>query len=54
VVVPPSIKRRLGLGWLSGRDPATLAALFNAVVYGRVPTASQLDTLLVGIHPLQP
>ena len=32
----------------------TLAALFNAVVYGRVLTARQLDTLLAGVHSLQP
>ena len=32
----------------------TLAALFNAVVYGRVLTARQLDALLAGVHSLQP
>ena len=35
---PPSINRLLGLAWLGGSDPATLAALFNAVVYGHVLT----------------
>jgi iron complex transport system substrate-binding protein len=51
---PPSINRLLGLAWLSGSDPKTLAALFNAVVYGRVLTAPQLDTMLAGVHALQP
>jgi iron complex transport system substrate-binding protein len=51
---PPSINRLLGFAWLEGSDPRTLAALFNAVVYGRVLTASQLDTLLAGVNSLQP
>jgi iron complex transport system substrate-binding protein len=51
---PPSINRLLGVAWLSGHDPSTLAALFNAVVYGHVLTPRQLDTLLAGVHFLQP
>jgi iron complex transport system substrate-binding protein len=51
---PPSINRLLGLAWLSGSDPRTLAALFNAVVYGRVLAAPQLGTLLDGVHSVQP
>jgi iron complex transport system substrate-binding protein len=51
---PPSINRLLGLAWLGGADPRTLAALFNAVVYGRALTAPQLDALLAGVHSLQP
>jgi iron complex transport system substrate-binding protein len=51
---PPSINRLLGLAWLSGHDPLTLAALFNAAVYGQVLTPRQLDTLLAGFHALQP
>ena len=51
---PPSINRVLGLAWLGGSDPRTLAALFNAVVYGRALTAPQLDTLLSGARPIQP
>jgi iron complex transport system substrate-binding protein len=51
---PPSINRLLGLGWLGGGDPRTLAALFNAVVYGRALTASQLDAILSGADPIQP
>jgi iron complex transport system substrate-binding protein len=47
---PPSINRLLGVAWLSGRDPTTLAAVFNAVVYGRVLTPQQLDVLLLGIR----
>jgi iron complex transport system substrate-binding protein len=51
---PPSINRLLGLAWLGGGDPRTLAALFNAVVYGRALTASQLDVVVGGTHSLQP
>lgn len=51
---PPSINRLLGLAWLEGRDPATLASLFNATVYGHALTPTQLDTVLTGIHSLQP
>jgi iron complex transport system substrate-binding protein len=51
---PPSLNRLLGFAWLSGSDPRTLAALFNAVVYGRALTGSQLDTLLAGVNSLQP
>ncbi len=51
---PPSINRLLGLAWLGGGDPRTLAALFNAVVYGRALTTSQLNALLSGVRPLQP
>ena len=32
----------------------SLAAMFNAVVYGRALTTQQLDALLTGIHFLQP
>jgi iron complex transport system substrate-binding protein len=39
---PPSINRLLGLAWLRGGDPLTLAGLFNAEVYGRVLTQDQL------------
>jgi iron complex transport system substrate-binding protein len=51
---PPSINRLLGLAWLEGRDPITLASLFNATVYGRALTPAQLDTVLAGVHSLQP
>jgi iron complex transport system substrate-binding protein len=51
---PPSINRLLGFAWLGGAEPRTLAALFNAVVYGRALTAQQLDALLAGAHSLQP
>jgi iron complex transport system substrate-binding protein len=51
---PPSINRLLGLAWLGGRDPVTLASLFNAAVYGRVLTPTQLDTVLAGVHSPQP
>jgi iron complex transport system substrate-binding protein len=39
---PPSINRLLGVAWLRGGDPLTLAALFNAAVYGRALTQDQL------------
>ena len=51
---PPSINRLLGLAWLGGSDPRTLAALFNAVVYGRVLTPPQLDVLLAHGRSSQP
>ena len=51
---PPSINRLLGLAWLSGHDPMTLAAVFNAVVYGHVLTATQLDALLSDIQSPRP
>ncbi len=51
---PPSINRLLGLSWLSGRDPMTLGALFNAVVYGHALTPAQLDTVLAGVGSPQP
>jgi iron complex transport system substrate-binding protein len=51
---PPSINRLLGLAWLGRGDPRTLAPLFNAVVYGRVLTASQVDAVIGGAHSLQP
>ena len=50
---PPSINRLLGLAWLSGHEPVTLAATFNAVVYGRALTPTQLDSVLVGVHSLK-
>lgn len=42
---PPSINRLLGLAWLRGGDPLTLATLFNAIVYRRVLTQDQLLTI---------
>jgi iron complex transport system substrate-binding protein len=51
---PPSVNRLLGLAWLGGSDPRTLAALFNAVIYGRALTAPQLDALLSGARSIQP
>jgi len=43
---PPSINRLLGLAWLEGGDPLTLAALFNATVYGKVLTTDQLIAIV--------
>jgi iron complex transport system substrate-binding protein len=42
---PPSINRLLGVAWLRGGDPMTLAALFNTIVYNHVPTPAQLDAI---------
>ncbi|HEY1411337.1 MAG TPA: ABC transporter substrate-binding protein, partial [Rhodopila sp.] len=39
---PPSINRLLGLAWLRGGEPLTLAALFNPPLYGHVLTQDQL------------
>jgi iron complex transport system substrate-binding protein len=50
---PPSINRRLGVAWLGGGDPHTLATLFNAVIYGRVLTAPQVDAVVAGAHSLK-
>jgi iron complex transport system substrate-binding protein len=47
---PPSINRLLGLAWLRGGDPITLAALFNTIVYNHVPTPAQL-TAIAGSTP---
>ena len=53
---PPSINRLLGLGVLSSDwgGAAVLAATFHAVVYGRAPTAEQLNALQEGLQPLSP
>jgi iron complex transport system substrate-binding protein len=42
---PPSINRLLGLAWLRGGDPMTLAAVFNTIVYNHVPTQAQLQDI---------
>ncbi len=42
---PPSINRLLGLAWLRGGDPLSLAAMFNAAVYGRALTTEQLHAI---------
>jgi iron complex transport system substrate-binding protein len=53
---PPSINRLLGVAVLSGHGGGAvgLAATFNAVVYGRVPTAQQLDALRESLQPVMP
>jgi iron complex transport system substrate-binding protein len=51
---PPSINRLLGLAWLEGHDPMILAAVFNAVIYGRALQPAQLDVMLPGVDKLQP
>jgi hypothetical protein len=51
---PPSINRLLGFAWLGGGDPRTLAALFNAVVYGHVLTEPQLDAVIAGVSKVAP
>ena len=56
---PPSINRLLGLAWLAGADPATLAPLFNAAVFGHVLSPGQLGAIIAGtqpirVHPIRP
>jgi iron complex transport system substrate-binding protein len=51
---PPSINRLLGFAWLGGSDPRTLAALFNAVVYGHVLTEPQLEAVVAGVSRVAP
>jgi iron complex transport system substrate-binding protein len=51
---PPSINRLLGLAVLSARGggAVALASTFNAIVYGRTPTAQQLSVLRESLLPL--
>jgi len=51
---PPSINRLLGLAWLGGHEPVSMAATFHAVVYGRALTPHQLDAVLGGIRSIHP
>jgi iron complex transport system substrate-binding protein len=51
---PPSLNRLLGLAWLGGHEPASLAATFYAAVYGRALTPAQLQTVLGAVRPFQP
>jgi len=51
---PPSINGLLGFAWLSGHDPATLGAVFNAVIYGRALTPGQLQALVAGVPRVAP
>ncbi len=51
---PPSINRLLGVAWLQGADPRTLAALFNTIVYNRVLTPAQLAAVAGTVQQLKP
>jgi iron complex transport system substrate-binding protein len=51
---PPSINRLLGVAWLRGADPATLAALFNAIVYNHVLTPGQIQAVVGTTPSLKP
>ena len=54
---PSSINRLLGLAWLSaGKDAGVLpfAAVFHALVYGRLPTPEQLADLRDALRPIEP
>ena len=51
---PPSINRLIGLAWLSGHDPALLAAVSNAALYGRALTSAERDSLVAGTITIQP
>ena len=39
---PPSINRLIGLAWLRGSDPITLAAMFNTIVYNHTLAPADL------------
>ena len=51
---PPSINRLLGLAWLRGGDPLSLAAPFNAIVYGKVLTRDQLLAITGATASIKP
>jgi len=51
---PPSLNRLIGLAWLGGHEPASLAATFNAVIYGHALAPAELDTALAGVRSFQP
>ncbi len=51
---PPSLNRLLGLAWLGGSDAATLAALFDTLVFGHTPTRAELAALAASVQPLPP
>jgi iron complex transport system substrate-binding protein len=51
---PPSLNQLLGVAWLAGRDPATLAATFGAVVYGQPPTPDELARIGAITQPFPP
>jgi iron complex transport system substrate-binding protein len=51
---PPSINRLIGFAWLSGRDPVLLAAVSNAILYGRTLTAAERNTVLQGVAAIHP
>ncbi|HEX2942440.1 MAG TPA: ABC transporter substrate-binding protein [Rhodopila sp.] len=51
---PPSINRLAGLAWLHGANPLTLAALFNANIYGRVLTRNQLVSVASSTSVVKP
>jgi iron complex transport system substrate-binding protein len=51
---PPSINRLLGLAWLRGGDPVTLAAIFNTIVYNHVLTPIQLSAIVGSTPSIKP
>jgi iron complex transport system substrate-binding protein len=51
---PPSLNRLLGLAWLAGHEPASLAAAFGAVMYGHAPSTAELAALAEATRPLPP
>jgi len=51
---PPSLNRLLGLAWLSGMDPGSLAARFSNVVYGRALSPAQEQAIADSVQPLPP
>ena len=53
---PPSLNRLLGLAVLAerGRGATGLAALFQAAVFGRAPSAERLQALREALRPVEP
>jgi iron complex transport system substrate-binding protein len=51
---PPSINRLLGVAWLRGGDPMTVASLYNATVYDRVLTTNQLSSIVGDTPAVKP
>jgi iron complex transport system substrate-binding protein len=51
---PPSINRLIGLAWLSGQDPALLAAVSNAILYGHTLSSAERDSVLTGVSAIHP
>jgi iron complex transport system substrate-binding protein len=54
IEAPPSINRLLGVAWLRGGDPLTLATLSNAIIYGHVLSQEQLLAIAGSTPTIKP